>query len=264
MTTDLRAAVVTRDVANQEQQEVAALLLRQTQDLRRAEEHLQEQAAELQRLHAEIDHIRHSAPGRTTGSRDSRSKLPTKHATSKTSSDIQDLERHLDRAARTRAHLEENNERLLSEVDLAEAEIQDLQEQREAVEQDRTDLFYNLDIVEGSLDRAQGALRQAYAELGSMEQDPPAHHQHDLEKEKDRALATADEAVRRADRLQDDLQANQRMHREARSELNTLRGGGGVHRGTMADLDRAIQARDASDQEVDLLSCRVRGARNHG
>ncbi|KAG6622113.1 uncharacterized protein IUM83_07319 [Phytophthora cinnamomi] len=134
LTTDLRAAVSARDAAIQEQQEVAALF--QTQDLRRAEEHLQEQAAELHRLHAEIVHIRRSVDP-ATGEDDRIQGLQIQ--VSHQARDIQDLKRHLDRAARTRARLEEDNERLTSEVDLAETEIQDLQEQRKAVEQDRDD-----------------------------------------------------------------------------------------------------------------------------
>ncbi|KAG6616544.1 TKL protein kinase [Phytophthora cinnamomi] len=90
------------------------------------------------------------------------------------------------------------NERFATEVDLAEAEIQDLQEQHLAAARDRDHLSYDLDVTEGSLDRTREALRQADEELGSMDPDPPSRHQHidDLKKEKGRALTAADEAVR--------------------------------------------------------------------
>ncbi|GMF59807.1 unnamed protein product [Phytophthora fragariaefolia] len=143
-----------------------------------------------------------------------------------------------------------------SMVELAGTEIHDLQTEYADVERDLEDSEEQRRILEGSLDHAQAALRQVEAEL-VLTQDLIVRPQasNTAAQERDQALASATEANRRASQLQEDLEARQRTYNDTVAELNRLRA---VHTATLADLDREVAGRAASNRSAEEIQDRHR------
>ncbi|GMF42338.1 unnamed protein product [Phytophthora fragariaefolia] len=217
----LQDAIATRDDAIRGQEEVAALLLQQTQDLHAAEQYLAAYFVELGRLRAEVSNLRDPRSRASTGAHDSRAG---------SSSSEQD-------------HLE-------AEVDLAGAEILDLQTEYADVERDLEDSEEQRRILEGSLYRVQAALRRAETER-PLVQDPVARHQssNHLAQERDQALASAAEAEVRVAQIRSEVESRQQGHVTTVSELSRLRA---VPNATLVDLDWEIAARASSDRAAEV------------
>ncbi|EGZ14991.1 hypothetical protein PHYSODRAFT_250221 [Phytophthora sojae] len=93
------------------------------------------------------------------------------------------------------------------------------------------------------MDRVQEELLRVEAELQTGDQITSADLQQiaTLTQKRDRAHASLAEVTRNFMKAREDLLAHQRMHTEARDELNRLRA---THRATMAALDQAVRERD--------------------
>ncbi|EGZ18318.1 hypothetical protein PHYSODRAFT_332140 [Phytophthora sojae] len=240
---ELRALVAARDTAMRNQEEVAALLLHQTRELDAAQAHIQRQNAELSSLQAE-DAV-HRSQGTTSVAGAVRA-LQLQGRVAQQVGEIRDLQRHIERLERERDRLQENNDYLASEVSLAGAEIQQLQSRNASLERDLEDANDERDVAEHNMDRAQEALRRVEEELGSRSHVPQIDPQQieALTRDRDRDRVSLAEVTRSFTKAQEDLRAHQRMHNEARDELNRLRA---VHMATLADLDRAVQERDTPE-----------------
>ncbi|GMF50518.1 unnamed protein product [Phytophthora fragariaefolia] len=141
---------------------------------------------------------------------------------------------------RERDRLQASNDHLAAEVDLTSAEIQDLQNEYADVERDLEDSEEQRRILEASLDRVQAALRRAETER-PLVQDQVAQLQssNPLAQERDRALASAAEAMARVFQIRSELESRQQGHANTVSELSRHRA---VHNATLVDLDREIAA----------------------
>ncbi|GMF21626.1 unnamed protein product [Phytophthora fragariaefolia] len=126
----------TRDDAIRGQEEVAVLLLQQTQDIHAAEQHLAAYHAELGRLHAEVSGLGGQVD--LTGVNSARIQ-GLQDQTAHRLGAIQDLERRLTRMTRERDRLQASNDHMAAEMDLAGAEILNLQTEYAEVERDLED-----------------------------------------------------------------------------------------------------------------------------
>ncbi|GMF47162.1 unnamed protein product [Phytophthora fragariaefolia] len=169
----LQDAFATRDDAIWGQEEVAALLLQQTQDLHATEQHLAAYHVELGRLHAEMSDLRGQVD--LTGVNSARIQ-GLQDQTDHQLGEIQDLERRLTRMTRERDRFQASNDHLAAEMDLAGAEILDLQTEYADIERDLEDSEEQRRILESNLDRVQAALQRAEEERprASDPVDPPA------------------------------------------------------------------------------------------
>ncbi|GMF21950.1 unnamed protein product [Phytophthora fragariaefolia] len=133
---NLQDALATRDDVIRGQEEVAVLLLQQTQDLHATEQHLATYYAELGRLHAEVSDLRDQVD--LTGVNSARIQ-GLQDQTAHQLGEIQDLEQRLTHMTRERGHLHASNDHMAAEVDLAGAEILDLQTEYADIERDLED-----------------------------------------------------------------------------------------------------------------------------
>ncbi|GMF37394.1 unnamed protein product [Phytophthora fragariaefolia] len=167
--TSLQDALATRDDAIRGQEEVAALLLQQTQDLHAAEQHLAAYYVELGRLRAEVSNLRGQV--NLTGVNSARIH-GLQDQTAHQLGEIQDLERRLTRMTRERVRLQASNDHLAAEVDLAGAEILDLHTEYADVERDLEDSEEQRRILEALASAAEAEARvvQIRSELESRQQ----------------------------------------------------------------------------------------------
>ncbi|EGZ20273.1 hypothetical protein PHYSODRAFT_246064 [Phytophthora sojae] len=237
---ELRALIASRDAAVRNQEEVAALLLYQTGELDAAQAYIQQQNAELSSLRSEVA-VRRSRE--TTSAAGVARALQLQGQVDQQVNKIRDLQRRIEQIERERDRLQENNDHLASEVSLATAEIQQLQDRNIDLDRDLEDANYERDIAEQNMDRAQEELLRVEAELQTGDQITSADLQQiaTLTQERDRAHTSLAEVTRNLMKAREDLLAHQRMHTEARDKLNRLRA---THRATMANLDQAVRERD--------------------
>ncbi|GMG14899.1 unnamed protein product [Phytophthora fragariaefolia] len=204
-------------------QEVAALLLQQTQDLHAVEQHLAAYYVELGRLRAEVSNLRGQVD--LTGVNSARIQ-GLQDQTAHQLGEIQDLERRLMRMTCERDRLQPSNDHLAAEVDLAGAEILDLQTEYADVERDLEDSEEQRRIlvvqIRGELESRQQSYLNIVSELSRLR----AVHNATLE-DLDREVAARTSSDRAAE--------------VARMELSDLQG--------------SLQS---SEETVDALGQRVR------
>ncbi|GMF62033.1 unnamed protein product [Phytophthora fragariaefolia] len=151
---------------------------------------------------------------------------------------------------RERDRLQASNDNLAAKVDLAGAEILNLQAEYADVERDLEDSEEPRRILEGSLDRVQAALQQVEAELYlAQDQVMRPHSTSILAQERDRAIASAVEAEEKVAQIRGELESRQQSHVDTVSELSPIRT---VHNATLVDLDREVAAHATSDRAAEV------------